>query len=71
MRAEEGAILDFDRDIDLSRAEVGRLRGGRLVGRVTIRGNVGPLSSSKRAQPGSGPNGDELWIETRDIDLRH
>ncbi|MGB6042504.1 MAG: hypothetical protein WBF93_05025, partial [Pirellulales bacterium] len=64
MRAPEGAVLDFDQEIDLSRAETGRLKGGRLVGQVTIEGNLGPMDPKKE-----GGNHD-LWMSTRDVELR-
>lgn len=52
------AILEFDRPLDLSRAKIGNLKGGRLVGEVTIR--------SDQKQP--GPE-DDLLITTRDVAL--
>lgn len=58
LRAPEGAILQFDRDLDIRSGEVGRLLGGVLLGRVTIR------SDSK--QP--GPE-DDLYISTFDVKL--
>jgi hypothetical protein len=58
LRAPEGAILQFDRDLDIRSGEVGRLLGGVLLGRVTIR------SDSK--QP--GPD-DDLYISTFDVKL--
>ncbi|RIK84387.1 MAG: hypothetical protein DCC68_01535 [Planctomycetota bacterium] len=52
------AILEFDNALDLSRAKIGNLKGGRLVGNVTIR--------SDQKQP--GPE-DDLLISTRDVTL--
>ncbi|MEX2187550.1 MAG: hypothetical protein WD875_12180 [Pirellulales bacterium] len=52
------AILEFDRPLDLSRAKIGNLKGGRLVGEVTIR--------SDQKQPGPA---DDLLITTRDVVL--
>ncbi len=52
------AVLEFDRPLDLSRAKIGNLKGGRLVGDVTIR--------SDQKQPGPA---DDLLITTRDVVL--
>lgn len=56
--APDGATLQFDKPIELRRAEVGRLVSGRLRGTVTIR-------SEGRS---SGPE-DDLRILTQDIEL--
>ncbi len=56
--APEGAILQFDGPFDLKRIKIGRLTGGDLKGRVTIRGEGN--------QP--GPE-DNLLIITRDVHL--
>ncbi len=56
--APEGAILQFDGPFDLKRIKIGRLTGGDLKGRVTIRGEGN--------RP--GPE-DNLLIVTRDIHL--
>lgn len=59
MRAPEGAVLDFEGGCDLSRANVGRLQGGRLLGQVSITGHL------------SDPSPDaELSLVTRDVELR-
>ena len=58
LEAPDGAILEFDRPLELSKAKIGRLIGGKLKGRITIR--------SKGKQP--GPN-DDLLIVTRDVQL--
>jgi lipopolysaccharide export system protein LptA len=52
------AILEFDNALDLSKAKIGNLKGGRLVGEVTIR--------SDQKLPGPA---DDLLITTRDITL--
>ncbi|MCE9557104.1 MAG: hypothetical protein K8T91_27470 [Planctomycetes bacterium] len=62
MRAPGGAILDFDEDCDLSRAKIGRLLGGRLVGEVTIQGN---LARGEAAGDAAG----DLRVSTRDVQL--
>ncbi|MCA9267906.1 MAG: hypothetical protein KDA41_05520, partial [Planctomycetales bacterium] len=56
--APEGAILQFDKSLDLRRAEFGKLVGGRLAGEVTIRSN--------ESQPGAD---DRLFLATRNIDM--
>lgn len=61
MRAPGGALLDFDEECDLTRAKVGKLLGGRLVGEVTIEGD---LASDKSAGAAS-----YLHISTRDVQL--
>jgi len=61
MRAPSGALLDFDEECDLTRAKVGKLLGGRLVGEVTIDGD---LASDKSAGPAS-----HLHVSTRDVQL--
>jgi lipopolysaccharide export system protein LptA len=58
MKAPEGALLQFDEPFDLRRAKVGKLVGGQLVGKITIR--------SAPARPGSP---DDLYISTRDVEL--
>lgn len=59
MQAPEGAELLFDKPVELGRAEVGRVIGGRLRGQITVRGD-GKLP---------GPE-DDLQIVTRDLELR-
>ncbi len=58
LQAPEGAVLEFDEDLDLRRGKVGRLLSGRLVGPVTIR--------SDGREPGPG---DDLNITTRDVSV--
>ncbi|MEE8450505.1 MAG: hypothetical protein V3R99_01285 [Thermoguttaceae bacterium] len=58
LEAPGGAVLEFDEPFRLSRMQIGRLIGGRLVGPVTIRGD-GKL-------PGSG---DDLLITTDNVQL--
>ncbi len=58
LQAPSGAILQFDSDFDLKQGRVGKLLGGKLVDRVTIR--------SDYKQP--GPQ-DDLLITTRDVYL--
>ena len=58
LQAPEGAILKFDEPFDLKRAKVGRLIGGSLVGKVTIRRDP--------SRPGAA---DDLRVTTRDVEL--
>jgi len=58
LEVPDRAILEFDESFDLRRGKVGRLVGGQLAGRITIRG--------KGAKP--GPE-DDLLIVTRDVQL--
>lgn len=58
MRAPDGAILQFDEAFDLKRAKVGKLIGGKLVGKITI--------SSTPSRPDSP---EDLFITTRDVEL--
>ncbi len=58
LRAPEGAELVFDQPFDLQRAQIGRLIGGKLIGKVTIR--------SDQKQPGPG---DDMQIVCRDLVL--
>ncbi|HYW80899.1 MAG TPA: hypothetical protein VE890_15060, partial [Thermoguttaceae bacterium] len=58
LEAPEGAVLDFDEPLRLSRMQFGRLIGGRLVGPVTIR-SEGKLP---------GPE-DDLRITTTGVQL--
>jgi hypothetical protein len=58
LQAPEGAILKFDEPFDLKRAKVGRLIGGSLVGKVTIR--------REPSRPGAT---DDLRVTTRDVEL--
>jgi len=57
LQAPEGALLEFDRAFDLRRADIGRLVGGHLKGRITI--------FSRGTQPGA----DDLSIVTEDVKL--
>ena len=58
LEAPDGAVLQFDQALDLGRAKVGRLVGGQLKGKVTIR--------SDWKEP--GPE-DDLLVTTRDVRL--
>ena len=58
LEAPEGALLEFDQPFDLRKIKIGRLVGGRLIGRITIR------SRGKRP----GPE-DDLLIVTRNVQL--
>ncbi|HIQ20851.1 MAG TPA: hypothetical protein EYH34_06410, partial [Planctomycetes bacterium] len=58
LEAPEGAVLQFDRALDLRRARIGRLLGGTLQGEITIR--------SQGSKP--GPE-DDLWVKTRDVQM--
>ncbi|MGQ9573869.1 MAG: hypothetical protein ACUVUC_00995 [Thermoguttaceae bacterium] len=60
LQAPEGALLTFDRPLDLRRGEVGRLKAGRLPGRVTLR-SQGKLP---------GPE-DDLLATASDIEITH
>ncbi|MEX2016260.1 MAG: hypothetical protein WD873_06440, partial [Candidatus Hydrogenedentales bacterium] len=56
LRAPQGAILQFDADLNLRRGKVGKLIGGELMGPVTIHGT-----------PSRPDADDELFIATRDV----
>ncbi|MGD0653454.1 MAG: LptA/OstA family protein [Thermoguttaceae bacterium] len=58
LQAPEGAILKFDKPIDLSSLKIGRLVGGSLLGKITI--------SSQGKSP--GPE-DDLLIHTSEVQL--
>ncbi|MFM7519125.1 MAG: hypothetical protein ACKO9B_01500 [Planctomycetota bacterium] len=58
LRAEQGAVLEFDEPLDLRQGRLARLVGGSLRGPVTIRGSA--------SKPGAE---DEIEIETRDVEL--
>lgn len=58
LEAPQGAVLQFDEQPDLRRAQIGRLTGGMLRGTIVIR--------SAGKEP--GPE-DDLRIETRDVQL--
>ncbi|OHB81568.1 MAG: hypothetical protein A2W31_06240 [Planctomycetes bacterium RBG_16_64_10] len=58
LEAPQGALLRFDDGFDLSRAKVGRLVHGQLVGPITIRSDM--------QQPGPA---DDLCINTTDVQL--
>ncbi|MCE9547866.1 MAG: hypothetical protein K8T25_20535, partial [Planctomycetia bacterium] len=62
LQAPGGAVLDFDGECDLSRAKVGRLLGGRLVGEIKIHGNL------SRGAAAGDPSG-ELHAFTHDLQL--
>jgi len=59
MRAPEGAVLDFEGGCDLTRAKIGRLQGGRLLGNVSITGHLSTTSPEA-----------EFFLTTRDVELR-
>ena len=58
MEVPDGAMLEFDQPLDLRRMKVGKLVGGQLNGRITVR------SDGERP----GPE-DDLMIVTRDVEL--
>ena len=58
LQAPEGAILKFDREIDLRRGDIGRVESGLLLGKVTIR--------SDQKLPGPA---DDLAVSTFDVAL--
>ena len=58
LEAPEGAVLEFDRPLDLRRADIGQLVRGELQGPITIRG----------AGNSPGPD-DDLLVVTRDVEL--
>ena len=58
MQSEKEALLNFDQPFDLRRLQVGKVVGGRLMGKITIRSR----GKTDRAD-------DDLWIETRDAQL--
>ncbi|MFZ5833054.1 MAG: hypothetical protein ACOY3P_23450 [Planctomycetota bacterium] len=58
MQAPAGAVLRFDRPLNLSLVDVGRLVGAQIVGAITIRG-----------QGRSPAADDDLSMSTRDIQM--
>ncbi len=58
LEAPDGAVLQFDQPLEITKAKAGRLVGGLLRGKVTIR--------SDWKEP--GPE-DDLLIETNDVQL--
>ena len=58
LQAPQGALLEFDEELDLRRGKIGRLINGRLIGRITIR------SDGRQA----GPD-DDLLVVARDVDI--
>ncbi len=58
MQAPAGAILNFSKDIDLARADVGKLTGGRLIGEIHV--------YSPETQTGAG---DRFDLHTRNVQL--
>ena len=58
MRAPEGATLKFDRPLDLGRASIGRLKGGRLDGEITI-----------HSPPSRAGANDSLELRTRNVQI--
>jgi lipopolysaccharide export system protein LptA len=58
MRAHEGAVLQFDEDLDLARGQFGRLIGGRILGDIRL--------FSPESAPGAG---DGLELTTRNLQI--
>jgi len=58
VQAPAGAILQFDSEFDLKQGRVGKLVGGKLVGRVILR------SDCKHPGPA-----DDLWVTARELYL--
>ena len=58
MQAPQGAVLQFDEPVDISRAKFGRPQGGQLLGPITIQ------SAATRPQ-----GGDDLYITTHDVKM--
>lgn len=56
MRAPGGALLQFDKALDIANAEFGRLISGQLPGEITI--------TSPESKPGAG---DWLYVKTSDV----
>ncbi len=73
MEAPQGALLEFDKPLDLSRMQIGHLKGGVFAGAITIHGRG---SVEKPGQPVTSVNssnpkyaGDDLLITTRDVQM--
>jgi hypothetical protein len=58
MQAPQGAILQFDEPVDISRGKFGRPQGGQLLGPITIQ------SAATRPQ-----GGDDLYVTTHDVKM--
>ncbi len=58
LQAPKGALLEFDQAFDLRRAKIGRLKGGQLMGPITIRSN-GKSAGTE----------DDLLVVTREVQL--
>jgi hypothetical protein len=58
MQAPQGAFLQFDRPLNIAKAEFGKIVGGALPGQITI--------SSPETAPGAG---DDLHLTTHDLRL--
>jgi len=58
MRAPQGAILQFDRPLDIAKAQFGRVIGGRLAGEITI--------FSPESKPGAN---DAMRLSTRNVQI--
>ena len=56
LQASDGALLEFDEELDLRRGKIGRLISGRLIGPVTIR------SAGRELTPE-----DDLHITTKNV----
>ncbi len=59
MRALDGAVLTFDRPLDLGKAEFGRIVGGQLRGAIQIR--------SPETEPGK--SNDALSVDTKGVQI--
>jgi len=67
LRAPEGAVLNFDGEIDWSRGKIGRLIGGRLLGDVHI---YSPSSEGKVNADGSQAKGtDRFDLYTKHVQI--
>ena len=58
LQAPEGAVLEFDRPLDLTRGGLGRLEAGRLVGEVTI-----------WSRPSQANAADGIRVVTRNVQI--
>jgi hypothetical protein len=58
LQAPQGALLRFDGGLDLTRGQIGRLRGGKLTGPIRI--------FSPESQPGAN---DRLEAHTQDVQI--
>ncbi len=58
LQAPEGAVLEFDRPLDLAQGGLGKLLGGRLVGEVTM-----------WSRPSAAGAADDIHIVTRNVQM--